>query len=104
MRSKACVVIVRVVYLRSPAHLQEDTRMRSKGCVVIVRVVYLRSPAHLQEATHGMEGTRPTHVQVGLVQWLQHLHKVGTLPLLCRQTHRERDRDRKNGLQLHNSI
>lgn len=48
--------------------------------------LYLWFLAHLQVGTHRMEGSGPTHIEMGLVERLQHLDKIWALPLIAAET------------------
>lgn len=38
--------------------------------------LYLWFLSNLQVGTHRVEGSCPTHIEMGLVEWLQHLDEI----------------------------
>lgn len=53
---------------------------------------YLRFLAHFQIGADRVESTCPTHIQMGLVEWLQHLDEIWALPLKEQRAERRRKR------------
>ena len=58
-------------------------------------MVYLRSLAHLQVSTDRVEGPCATHIEMSLVERLQHFDEVRTLPLAWKEREREREKERE---------
>lgn len=61
---------------------------------------YLRLLAHFQVGAHRMEGSRPTHIHMGLVKWLQHLYEISALPLMQKKKKKRKRKHKQHLLQM----